>query len=48
MGSMSAGLGALLALGAPIAMALIAVTVGFIVYDPMLVGSFPLVLQFRE
>ena len=39
MGSIGAGLVALLALGAPIAMALIAVTVGFIVYDPMLSES---------
>jgi C4-dicarboxylate transporter DctM subunit len=36
MGIIGTGLLALLALGAPIALALIAVTVGFIVYDPLL------------
>ncbi len=39
MGFIGSGLIALLALGAPIAMALIAVTVGFIIYDPMLSES---------
>jgi C4-dicarboxylate transporter, DctM subunit len=36
MGLIGSALVALLALGAPIAMALVAVTVGFIVYDPLL------------
>ncbi len=40
----------MLALGAPIALALISLTVGFIVYDPLLSEKaiFPIVLQLRE